>query len=119
MLVHMPGVLVYWCQGSTTWGTVHSLREALIVRRWGVFSSRSTQWLVVLPMALALHCFVFRGCMVEESSSYFSCSKCLIFQRHLVFITILLMFKQTSTVEYWGVQPIAYQQETKLPASVL
>jgi hypothetical protein len=107
MWVYMPGVLVYWCQGSMTWGTVHSLREALIVRRWGVLSSKSKQCLVGLTMALALHCFVFRGCMVEESSSFFSCSKCLIFQRHLVFITILLMFKQTSTVEYWGVQPIA------------
>jgi hypothetical protein len=45
MWVYMPGVLVYWCQGSMTWGTVHSLREALIVRRWGVlFPSPNNAW---------------------------------------------------------------------------
>ena len=59
MLVDMPGVLVYWCQGSMTWGTVHSLREALIVRRWGVLSFISTHGLAGLTMALTLHCISF------------------------------------------------------------
>ncbi len=61
MLIDTPGVLVYWCSGSMTWGTVHSLREALIFRRWGVPSFISTYCLVGLTMALALHCISWMG----------------------------------------------------------